>query len=149
MTKHEAQPPSPLEGEGRPKAGERGYDPSLLKHAKSMRANQTEFERKLWQYLRGHRFGGYKFRRQQPIANYIVDFVCQNQRLIVELDGSQHFEDRAVIYDANRTSALENCGYRILRFANHEIANDTQVVLDRIWHELTHPLPAAAQRPSP
>jgi Protein of unknown function (DUF559) len=71
----DANLPSPLAGEGRLKAEDRGYTPLALKRAKSLRKNQTEHERKLWQYVRGHRFADFKFRRQQPMGDYIVDFI--------------------------------------------------------------------------
>ena len=141
--------PSPLAGEGRPQAGERGYNSLSLARAKALRQNQTEHERKLWQHLRGKRFAGFKFRRQQPMDHYIVDFVCHQQQLIIELDGGQHGEDRVVIHDEKRTEYLERSGYQLLRFWNHEIMRQLPDVLDRIDYALTTPLPAAARRPSP
>jgi very-short-patch-repair endonuclease len=145
----DANLPSPLAGEGRPKAGERGYTPLALKRAKSLRKNQTEQESKLWQFVRGHRFASFKFRRQQPMGDYIVDFVCHAAKLIIELDGEQHGEDVAIRHDERRARFLERSGYRIVRFSNAEFLTNTQVILDFIYNELTNPSPGPAGHPLP
>jgi very-short-patch-repair endonuclease len=111
----------------------------LSKHARSLRKNSTEAERLLWIQLRGRRLEGYKFRRQLVIEPYIVDFVCIEAKLIIEADGGQHAEQED--YDTNRSARLEALGYRVLRFWNHEILNDTQAVLDRIRQALISPHP--------
>jgi very-short-patch-repair endonuclease len=64
----------------------------MLENAKALRSNQTDAEQRLWYHLRAHRFMGLKFKRQKPIGRYIVDFVCMERRLIIELDGGQHAE---------------------------------------------------------
>ena len=109
-----------------------------MKHelAKSLRRNQTDVERKLWYLLRDRRFGGFKFRRQQPIGPYVVDFVCFDKRLIVELDGSQHGGDEAMIYDARRTAFLESQGFRVVRFWNHAVNENIEALGDAIAHAL-------------
>ena len=109
-------------------------DPRLLDHAKRMRMSQTDAEASLWHHLRGKRFAGYKFRRQQPIGPYIVDFVCLRCRLIVEADGGQHGE--TVEYDNMRTKWLENEGFRVLRFWNNDILQRGEDVLDSILSAL-------------
>lgn len=149
MTETRTNLPSPLAGEGRPKAGERGYTPLALKRAKALRTNQTEHERKLWHYVRGHRFAGFKFRRQQPMGHYIVDFICHAAKLIVELDGEQHGEDAAQLHDEKRALYLEQSSYRVLRFSNHEFSRHTQSVLDAIYHALTNPSPGPSGHPLP
>lgn len=113
-----------------------------MKHdfARQLRRNQTDLERKLWQALRGRRFGGYKFRRQQPIGPYIADFVCFEERLIIELDGSQHGEAENITYDAARTEFLKNDGFRVRRFWNHELVENFDGVLDGICIELGIPI---------
>jgi len=78
--------------------------------------------------------GGNRFRRQQPIAPYIVDFVCFEKKLIVELDGGQHAEQSA--YDAERTTWLESQGFRVLRFWNNQILMEIEAVKEVIWKEL-------------
>jgi very-short-patch-repair endonuclease len=136
--------PSPLAGEG---LGERGLDVFAqgLKYARELRKQQTPHEHTLWQQLRAKRFSGYKFRRQQPLGRFIVDFVCFSQRLIVELDGSQHAE--AAEYDAQRDAWLKQSGYRVLRFWNNDWAMQREAVLETIWDALqaAPPLP----NPSP
>ena len=67
-------------------------DEKILNYAKILRSDMTDFEQKIWYYIRAKRFMGLKFKRQVPIGNYIVDFLCTDKKLIIELDGSQHFE---------------------------------------------------------
>ena len=105
-----------------------------MKHdlARKLRRNQTNVERKLWYLLRDRRFCGFKFRRQQPIGPYVVDFICFEKGLVVELDGSQHGTDGAVAYDAKRTAFLESQGFRVMRFWNHEVNEDIEALGDAI-----------------
>jgi very-short-patch-repair endonuclease len=93
-------------------------------NAKRMRKAMTDAELKLWNAIRAHRLEGLGFRRQVPIAGYIVDFACPDERLIVELDGSQHAEDQALCYDAARTARLEADGWIVLRFWNDDVLTD-------------------------
>ena len=102
--------------------------------ARLLRKKSTPAEEKLWQYLRNKRFKSLKFRRQYPIGPYIVDFVCLNQKLIIELDGSQHLEQ--VIYDAERTNYLEHFGFRVLRFWNNEVFEQLPSVLVSIANKV-------------
>jgi very-short-patch-repair endonuclease len=92
---------------------------SLLQRARSLRANQTDAEGRLWGELRGRRLGGWKWRRQAPIGPFIVDFYCPAARLVVELDGSQHLDQAA--YDARRTAYLERDGLRVIRFGSEGV----------------------------
>jgi very-short-patch-repair endonuclease len=87
--------------------------------ARTLRRNQTDAERKLWSRIRNRQLLGFKFRRQFPIAPYIVDFVCAEARLIVELDGSQH--RTAQEYDRKRSEYLMQCGYRVIRFWDNDV----------------------------
>jgi very-short-patch-repair endonuclease len=103
---------------------------SILNNAKSLRSNQTDTEQKLWYHLRAHRFMGRKFKRQKPIGRYVVDFVCVEEKLIIELDGGQHAEN--VEYDRVRDSWLRSEGYTVLRFWNNEMMNEMEGVLERI-----------------
>ena len=98
--------------------------------ARSLRKNPTEAERRLWRYLRLRQLGGWKFRRQQPLGPYIVDFVCLEKRLIIEVDGGQHAAQ--VKNDAQRAAWLEAEGFRLLRFWNTEVLRDTNAVQETI-----------------
>ena len=99
----------------------------------------TDAERRLWQSLRQRQLNGYKFRRQQPLGPYIVDFVCFEARLIVELDGSQHQQQEA--YDHARDAWLRQQGYRVLRFWNNAVFENHDGVLMSILAKLTSPHP--------
>jgi very-short-patch-repair endonuclease len=94
----------------------------------------TDAERRLWRHLRLCQLDGCKFRRQAPIGDYIVDFVCFEKRLVVELDGGQHTVQRE--YDAERTRWPSERGLRVLRFWNHEVFEDLEPVLEAIWNAL-------------
>ena len=87
--------PSPACGRGAGGEGAEGYR-HMLNNAKTLRSKQTEAEQRLWYHLRAHRFLGLKFKRQKPMGRYIVDFVCLEQRLIIEIDGGQHTEQVAL-----------------------------------------------------
>ncbi|MBA4786188.1 MAG: endonuclease domain-containing protein [Rhizobiales bacterium] len=93
-------------------------------NAKRMRKTMTDAELKLWNAIRAHRLMGLGFRRQVPIAGYIVDFACPTHNLIVEVDGGQHGHDEALRYDATRTLRLERDGWTVLRFWNDEVLKD-------------------------
>lgn len=103
---------------------------TLLARAKSLRSSQTEAEQRLWYHLRARRFLGLKFRRQKPVGNYIVDFVCLSPKLIVEVDGGQHSDQ--LDYDTRRDQWLRNEGFTVLRFWNNQVLGDTQAVLESI-----------------
>jgi len=92
-----------------------------------LRRELTPAEQKLWAYLRGKKLNGVSFRRQHAIGNYIVDFCAIKQRLIVELDGSQHLEQEE--YDRERTDYLKSKGYKVIRFWNNDVMKDIQGVL--------------------
>jgi very-short-patch-repair endonuclease len=101
-------------------------------HARAMRREPTEAERKLWYALRDRRMQSLKFRRQAPIGSYIVDFLCVAQKLIVEVDGSQHVES---FRDEARDAWLARERYRVLRFWNHEVLTTPDSVLATIAAE--------------
>ena len=112
-----------------------------MKHqfARKLRRDETDVERKLWLALRDRRFHGFKFRRQQPIGHYIVDFVCFDAKLIIELDGGQHGTREAEAYDANRSERLARDGFRACRFWNRDLIDNFDGVLERIWRDLGSP----------
>ncbi len=121
----------------------------LLDFARTMRAAPTDAEHRLWQHLRAGRLPGFKFRRQQPLGNFIVDFVCLEARLIVELDGGQHNGSAA---DVARDAWLTSQGFVVLRFWNNEIFENLAGVVERILLQLQaapHPSPQPLSGPRP
>lgn len=112
------------------------YNQNNVSLAKDLRSQMTKEEVKLWNILRGHRFFNKKFKRQVPIGEYIVDFLCKDDRLIIELDGGQHNEKINRENDLKRTAYLESQGYRVLRFWNDEVWNNIEGVCKIIRKEL-------------
>jgi very-short-patch-repair endonuclease len=98
--------------------------------ARTLRKHPTDAEQRLWQKLKRRQLAGAKFRRQQLIGAFIVDFVCFEPRVIVEVDGGQHAEQ--VPYDERRTRWLEAQGYRVLRFWNNDVLAQTDAVAQAI-----------------
>ncbi|NEX64263.1 endonuclease domain-containing protein [Noviherbaspirillum galbum] len=105
----------------------------LTTAARQLRRTMTDAERKLWHLIRGEQLG-VKFRRQHPFRNFILDFVCLEQRIVIEVDGSQHAENR--LYDDARSIALEQAGFHTLRFWNNEVLSQPDAVLQAIWNAL-------------
>ena len=107
--------------------------PSKLRsNARALRKNATDAERLLWSELRDHRLNGASFRRQVPIGNYIADFLCHAAKLVIELDGGQHFSDGQEQADARRSAIIEAKGFRVLRFNNHDLMTNRAGVLETI-----------------
>jgi very-short-patch-repair endonuclease len=102
--------------------------------ARKLRREQTNAERLLWSRLRNRLLCGWKFRRQVPVDHYVVDFLCADARLVVELDGGQHADRLA--YDAERTAVLESFGYFVLRFWNQDVYDNLEGVLTEILDAL-------------
>jgi very-short-patch-repair endonuclease len=113
--------------------------------ARALRRDSTDAERIIWNAVRAHRLAGASFRRQTPIGPYIVDFVCHDANLIVEIDGGQHFESEQMKRDARRSSFLSSKGYRALRFTNYDVMTNRQGVSETIAAAVMHtpspPLP--------
>ena len=107
--------------------------------ARRLRRHQTDAERILWFRLRGRRLADWKFKRQVPIDRFIVDFVCADAKLIIELDGSQH-ADRTH-HDEERTRTLEAMGYLVLRFWNNDVMSNLDGVLEEILNTLNQQSP--------
>lgn len=108
-------------------------------NARALRKSETDAERKIWQLLRSRSLNGAKFRRQNPVDPYVIDFICINEKLIIELDGGQH--QQALAYDAQRTAFLEQAGYRVLRFWDNDVLLNTENVMQVIFDVLAHPSP--------
>jgi very-short-patch-repair endonuclease/succinate dehydrogenase flavin-adding protein (antitoxin of CptAB toxin-antitoxin module) len=114
-------------------------DLSLKVFAKQLRRNMTDAEKLLWYHLRGHKFIGAKFKRQQPLGKYIVDFVCFDSRLVIEVDGGQHLDNSE---DQQRDDWLRSQGFEVLRFWNNEVLGEMESVLEKIYQ-------AASPSPQP
>ena len=107
---------------------------TAIAKARTLRKQQTDAEKQLWQKLRNRQLLNLKFRRQCPIEPYIADFACLEMKLIIELDGSQHFQQKD--YDQQRTDFLQKSGYRVLRYWNNEVLNNLEGVIEHIRQEL-------------
>ena len=105
------------------------------KFARRLRTDSTDAEHLLWAQLRAHRFYGLKFKRQQPIGPYIVDFVCFEKRLVIELDGGQHADHQK--YDEQRDIWLEIQGFQVLRFWNNDVMSNLDGLLVRLSENCT------------
>ena len=100
--------------------------------ARDLRRQQTDAERVLWARLRSRQLGGVKFRRQQPLGPYVVDFASLEKRIVVEVDGSQHGDEEGGRRDEKRTAWLQDRGYQVLRFWNNDVLLNTDAVLECI-----------------
>ena len=125
---------------------------SGVKTARKLRQSQTEAEYLFWTEVRNRQFMKLKWRRQAPIDRYVVDFVCEQEKLIVELDGSQHMDTKD--YDENRTQVLEHYGYRVLRFWNEDVFENLNEVFRIISQNVggtnsPHPAAPSARGPFP
>lgn len=115
-----------------------GYNKSLKENARSLRKNMTDQERRLWFcFLRKYPV---KFVRQRPIGCYIADFYCSDAKLIIELDGSQHYSEEGIIHDENRTYVINKLGVQVIRFSNYDVDTNFDGVcfeIDRFIKENT------------
>jgi very-short-patch-repair endonuclease len=105
-------------------------------YRRTLRKNMTEHERLLWKHLRKRQLAGYRFLRQYSVDRYILDFYCPEKKLGIELDGSQHAEEKIIQYDQVRTTFLESYGIRIIRFWNSEVRYNIGNVLETICNNL-------------
>jgi very-short-patch-repair endonuclease len=111
-------------------------DPRLFHFARQNRKVMTEAEELLWSLLRNRKLGGFKFRRQHPIADFIADFFCLERQLVIEVDGDYHNEKEQIQYDEGRTYTLGELNIRVIRFSNKEVIEDTDLVLNKILKAL-------------
>jgi very-short-patch-repair endonuclease len=128
--------------------------PKTRARARSLRRDFTRAEQALWAMVRAHRFQGASFHRQTPIGPYIVDFVSHDARLIIEVDGGQHFEEKHIEADAKRDAYLMAKGYRVLRFTNLDVLKNREGVFETIVgalkkSPLPNPPPQAGEGTSP
>jgi len=112
----------------------RKHNAALTPRAKELRKPMTQPERRLWhRFLKDYRV---RFLRQKVIDRFIVDFYCASAKLVIELDGSQHFEENAVAYDSERTAILEGLGLKVIRFMNQEVELSFRAVCWKIENEV-------------
>ena len=146
--------PSPAGG----RAGDEGrelfkFNPRLLERLKhlirELRRNATTAEQLMWSILRNRAVLGAKFRRQHPVAGFILDFYCHEAKLAIELDGSPHLADEQVAYDQDRTKILEEHGIKVIRFWNSDVLDGTDDVVDTIWAVLNARLAPSPLPPLP
>jgi very-short-patch-repair endonuclease len=116
--------------------------------ARALRHNMTAAEKRLWLFLKSKQFHGYKFRRQAAIGAYIVDFVCFQAKLIIELDGGQHNEESHKQYDDQRTIWLEAEGFKVLRFWNHDVFENIEGIAEVIWRAFQDEVAELAPSPT-
>jgi very-short-patch-repair endonuclease len=118
---------------------------SAVGRSRALRKKSTWAEKLMWSWLRARRFNGYKFRRQHPVGIYNLDFFCEEARLAIELDGSQHGFPGQQQHDAERDKALASLGIKTLRFWNSRLRRESQWIRDTIFNQLQarapHPLP--------
>ena len=105
------------------------YNPILKEHSRVLRTNMTDAEQLLWYHIRRKQIQGVQFYRQKPLLEFIVDFYCPAVKLVIELDGSQHFEEEHQVKDQTRDAALASLGLHVLRFDNRQVLLETDVVL--------------------
>jgi very-short-patch-repair endonuclease len=119
-----------------------GAYPETFRTAHLLRKNLTSAEERLWIALRNRKLCGYKFRRQHPVREFIVDFYCAEKELVIEVDGKIHLEKQVIERDQNRSAELERMGISIIRFTNDEIMDQLEEVLKKIQCVLTAPSPS-------
>lgn len=112
---------------------------STKEKRKNLRKNQTEAEIALWQQLRGKRFGGCKFFRQYGIGEYVADFYCPQHKLVIEIDGGQHYSDEGKEYDQSREEYMSSLGIKTIRFSNLDVLQNIDGVLSQIEKEVNSP----------
>jgi very-short-patch-repair endonuclease len=124
----------------------RGPEPNQVKRARALRHNSTKAELMVWRYLRDRQVEGFKFVRQQPIGPYYVDFVCRQQRVVVEIDGGQHADSAS---DRVRDAYLVARGYRVIRIWNNDALQNMAGVFEFLASELHILAPTADHSLSP
>jgi len=120
------------------------YDRKLKQFSRALRSNMTDVESHLWQRLRNKQICGVQFYRQKPLLSFIVDFYCPKAKLVIELDGAQHFEPEHRIKDEERDAKLANIGIKVLRFDDRQALRECDAVLEVIHAEVVERLSKTA-----
>jgi very-short-patch-repair endonuclease len=108
------------------------YNPKLKKRARRLRKNMTEAEIRLWNHLRRKQIKGLQFFRQRPIGNYIVDFYAPEEKLVIEVDGGQYYEEDGLEYDEARDAFLEGQGLKVIRFSNLNVLKNINGIVEKV-----------------
>lgn len=111
------------------------YNKDLKQYSRQLRKNMTDAEKFLWSKIRGKQIRGLQFYRQKIIGNYIVDFYCPKVKLIIELDGSQHYSDEGKEKDKIRDNYLRANGLKVLRFSDIDVFENIEGVMEKIWSQ--------------
>ncbi len=109
------------------------YDKHLKKYSRRLRKEMTDAEQLLWSKVRGKQLKGFQFYRQKPIGRFIADFYCPKAKLVIEIDGGQHYSEAMQAKDKSRDRYIENLGLKVLRFSDKEIFENLTGVLEEIW----------------
>jgi very-short-patch-repair endonuclease len=112
------------------------YNRKLKPTARTLRKNMTDSERLLWSRIRRKQLKGFQFYRQKVVGNYIVDFYCPSAKIIVEVDGGQHYEEEGRRKDELRDSHMFELGFRVLRYSSWDVMNNLVGIVDDIWDHL-------------
>ena len=115
------------------------YNKNLKNLARDLRKNATDAERRLWSKIRGKQLKEYQFYRQKNIGDYIVDFYCPAAKLIVEIDGGQHYAEENIVKDEARDKFFSDLGFRVLRYSNSDVFKNFEGVVTDIYNHLGNP----------
>ncbi len=123
------------------------YNGNLKQYSRQLRENMTDTERNLWAKIRMKQLKGYQFYRQKPIGDYIVDFYCPKAKLVIEVDGSQHFSDEMTEDDKIRDEYINSLGLKVLRFTNTDILTHIDGVVESIVESMEDEIPLSPPLP--
>ncbi len=112
------------------------YNKNLKNLARNLRKNMTDAERRLWSKVRRKQLKAFQFYRQKNIGDFIVDFYCPAAKLIVEIDGGQHYSEENILKDEARDKFMSDLGFKVLRFSNSDVFNNIEGVVTRIYNHL-------------
>ena len=129
-------PPAPISQRGRGGFLMLPYNKNLKNLARNLRKNMTDAERRLWSKIRRKQLKELQFYRQKNIGDFIVDFYCPAAKLIVEIDGGQHYLKENILKDEARDKYMNSLGFKVLRFSNNDVFNNIEGVVKRIYDHL-------------
>jgi len=112
------------------------YSKNLKNFSRQLRRSSTDAEKLLWSKIRRKQIKNFQFFRQKPIGNYIADFYCKEAKLVIEIDGGQHYEDMNIENDRIRNRFLEKQGLKVIRFTNLDILKNMESVINKIYDEI-------------